>query len=205
MNYKVKVISLLVVLFSTIVGYTQTKSTKYTRFTDYEVAPIYGINTSYNEFSPVLYEQKFIFVSDREYDLKTLGEGNWKKTIHVNVFKADFENIFNDSVVLEKIQLFDNLLLTDDHVGPIVFNKEGTEAIVTIVTHKNTKTFAKSVATPQLYIAKKIEGKWKTLDLLPFNSPDQSLGQPAWSPDGSKLYFALNKKPGVKELSLIHI
>jgi outer membrane protein OmpA-like peptidoglycan-associated protein len=206
MNYKVKVISLFVVLFSALISYTQTNtSKKYTRFTDYEVVPIYGLNTMYNEFSPVLYKQNFVFISDREYDLNTLGEGNWEKTIHVNIFKADFENIFNDSVVLEKINLFDHLFLTDDHIGPIVFNKEGTEAIVTIVTHKNTKVFAKSVATPQLYIAKNIEGKWQSLESLPFNNPNHSLGQPAWSPDGSKLYFALNKKPGVKESDIYFV
>lgn len=192
--------SFLVFLLISVFGFSQTKSAKkYKRFTDYEVAPIYGLNTAYNEFSPVLYKQEFVFVSDREYDLKTLGEGNWEKTIHVNVFKADFKNIFSDSVVLEKVKLFDNLLVKDDHVGPIVFNKEGTEAIVTIVTHKESKAFSKSTATPQLYIAKQVEGKWKSLELLPFNDSKQSFAQPAWSVDGTKLYFALNKNPGVKE------
>ena len=50
-------------------------------------------------FCQCAFRQNFVFVSDREFDLKTLGEGNWKKSIHINVFKADFENIFNDSVV----------------------------------------------------------------------------------------------------------
>lgn len=198
--------SFLVFLLIATVSFGQTKSAKkYKRFTDYEVAPIYGLNTSYNEFSPVLYKQDFVFVSDREYDLKTLGEGNWEKSIHVNIFKASFENIFNDSVVLEKVKLFDNFLVKDDHVGPIVFNKDGTEAIVTIVSHSDSKVFGKATATPQLYIAKQIEGKWKSLDLLPFNVPKQSFAQPAWSPDGTKLYFALNKKPGVKESDIYYV
>jgi outer membrane protein OmpA-like peptidoglycan-associated protein len=183
--------------------YSQSK--RYKKITDYEVAPVYGVNTTYNEFSPVLYKDKFVFVSDREYDFKTLGEGNWKKTIHVNVFKADFEDIFADSMVLEKVKLFDNLLLKDDHVGPLVFNSDGTEAIVTIVTHKASKTFGKDIATPQLYIAKQVEGKWKTLERLPFNVDRQSFAQPAWSPDGKKLYFSWNKVPGEKASNIYEV
>ncbi len=203
---KKKVYSLLVLYLFFCIGFAQSKQAKkYKKMTDYEVASIYGINTAYNEFSPVLYKDKFVFVSDREYDLKTLGEGNWKKTIHVNVFKADFEDIFADSVVLEKIKIFDNLLLMDDHVGPLVFNADGTEAIVTIVTHKESKTFGKDLATPQLYIAKQIEGKWKTLERLPFNVAKQSFAQPAWSPDGGKLYFSWNKTPGEKASDIYEV
>lgn len=200
---RLKNISSLLMLLIVYSGIAQSKQAKkYKKFTDYEVVPVYGLNTSYNEFSPVLYKDKFIFVSDREYDYKTLGEGNWKKSIHINVFKADFENIFADSIVLEKVKIFDNLLLQDDHVGPLVFNPEGTEAIVTIVSHKNSKTFGKDVATPQLYLAKQEEGKWKTLERLPFNVDKQSFAQPAWSPDGKKLYFSWNKVPGEKSSNI---
>ncbi len=198
--------TLLFIVGISLVGFGQTKKAKkYKKFVDFEVEQIYGLNSAFNEFSPVLYKEKFVFVSDREYDFKTLGEGNWKKTKHLNIFKADFENIFNDSVVLEKIGLFDELLLKDDHVGPIVFNKEGTEAIVSIVTHKETKMLSKAIATPQLYIAKKENNKWKTLELLPFNVAKQSFAQPAWSPDGKKLYFAWNKKPGAKESDIYYV
>lgn len=200
---RLKNISSLLMLLIVYSGIAQSKQAKkYKKFTDYEVVPVYGLNTSYNEFSPVLYKDKFIFVSDREYDYKTLGEGNWKKSIHINVFKADFEDIFADSIVLEKVKIFDNLLLQDDHVGPLVFNPEGTEAIVTIVSHKNSKTFGKDVATPQLYLAKQEEGKWKTIERLPFNVDKQSFAQPAWSPDGKKLYFSWNKVPGEKSSNI---
>lgn len=201
-----RIYNLLLLLFCFSTVFAQSKQAKkYKKFTDYEVAPVYGINTSYNEFSPVLFKDKFVFVSDREYDYKTLGEGNWKKTIHINVFKADFEDIFADSIVLEKIKIFDNLLLQDDHVGPLVFNKEGTEAIVTIVSHKTSKTFGKDIATPQLYIAKQEEGKWKSLEKLPFNIDKQSFAQPAWSPDGKKLYFSWNKNPGEKASNIYEV
>ena len=178
-----------------VVANGQTSKKNYTKQVEFEVLPVFGVNTEYNEFSPVLYQDYFVFTSDREYDYKTLGEGNWKKAIHLNVFKAKFENIFSDSVVLEKITLFDNAIVLDDHVGPITFNKNQDQAIVTIVTHKNAKPFSKSVATPQLYKIEKINGKWKNLELLPFNTPTYSLSHPAWSPDGKYLYFALNKEP----------
>ena len=197
---KIYIYSFIVATLVSFFGYSQTRAArKYTKFTDYEVVPVYGLNTSYNEFSPVLYQKNFIFISDREYDLKTLGEGNWKKINHVNIFKADFENIYSDSISLEKIRLFDNLLVKDDHVGPITFNREGTEAIVSIVSHQETKSFGRGIATPQLYIVKQVGGKWKTLELLPFNIAKHSLAQPVWSVDGKTLYFTLNKKPGTKE------
>ncbi len=169
---------------------------KYTKITEYEVLPVLGVNTSYSEFSPVLLGQEFIFTSDREYDIKTLGEGNWKKTNHFNLFKATFKDIFADTIQLVRIRIFDNNLLMDDHVGPIAFNKSGDEAIITIVSHKEDKPFAKSTAYPQLYKTQKIKGRWKNIEKLPFNQKGVSMGQACWSPDGKKLYFVQNTSPG---------
>jgi len=198
-----QLISLFILLFSYSLSIAQDK--QIIKQTDFEVYSIYGINTAYSEFSPVLYKDNFVFVSDREYDIKTLGEGNWKKTIHVNIFNAKFEDIFSDSIVLEKINLFDNNLVKDDHVGPITFNKEGNEAVVTIVTHKESKPFGKALAYPQLYLVKKDNNKWKNLELLPFNEAKQSFAQPTWSVDGKRLYFALNKNPGSNESDLYFV
>lgn len=202
MKYKI-FYSILIILLSSFFGYSQSK--KYKKVTDYEVISIYGINTEYNDYSPVLYKDKFVFASDREYDLKTIGEGNWRKTKHTNIFKANFQNIFADSIVLEKVDIFDVLLLQNDHVGPITFNKEGTEAIVTIVTHKETKALKKGLATPQLYILKQEKGKWKTLERLPFNVNKQSFAHPSWSPDEKKLYFSWNKIPGEKASDIYEV
>ena len=200
---KIQLLSLLLILFISSISTAQNKVI--IKKTDFEIFSIYGINTSYNEFSPVLYKDNFVFVSDREYDLKTLGEGNWNKTIHVNIFNAKFEDIFKDSIILEKINLFDNNLVKDDHVGPITFNKEGNEAIVTIVTHKESKLFGKAIASPQLYKVKKDKKSWKNLELLPFNIAKQSFAQPTWSPDGKRLYFALNKTPGSNESDIYYV
>ncbi len=199
----IQLISLL--LFLVLNGFLTAQNKRITKQTDFEIYPIYGINTAYSEFSPVLYKDNFVFVSDREYNLNTLGEVNWKKYKHFNIFKAKFEDIFADSIVLEKVILFENNLVKDDHVGPITFNKEENEAIVTIVTHKKTKLLGKDIAYPQLYSVKKEGNKWKSLELLPFNVAKQSFAQATWSPDGKRLYFAWNKNPGSNTSNIYYV
>ncbi len=157
---------------------------------EFEVKKVYGLNSTYSDFSPVLYQQQIIFASDREYNFNSFGEGNWEHSKHINLFRAEFKNNTNDSMVFNKVKIFDHTFLSDDHVGPICFNQDGTEAIFSQVSHRKQPVFGKVKYRPQLYSAKLVNGKWKEVEKLPFVKVNYSYAQPALSTDGKKLYFA---------------
>jgi len=164
---------------------------------EFEVKNVYGLNSKYAEFSPVIFNQKLIFASDREYDITSFGEGNWEHNKHVNIFAAKVKSYVNDSVVFEKVKIYDNFFISDDHVGPISFSPDGKEAIFSKVSHSSQRLFGKREFHPELFSAKLENGKWKNITKLEFIQDGYSYSHPAFSADGNKLYFA-SDAPGTK-------
>lgn len=156
----------------------------------YEVKPVFGLNTQYAEFSPVLYKQEFVFASDRDYNLNIIGEDNWNKVKHINIFKADFKNNTNDSMVFNKIDVFDNVFVADDHVGPVSFDGEGKTAFFAKINLRKQKVFGRETIRPQLFMAKNVNGKWEDVQKMPFVRVNYSYSHPFVTSDGQKLYFA---------------
>jgi len=156
----------------------------------FEVKPIFGLNTEYAEFSPFLYKQELVFASDRDYNLNIIGEENWNRVKHINIFKADFENNTNDSMVFNKINVFDNNFVDDDHVGPICFDKDSKTAFFAKINHRKQKVFGVDKFRPQLFTAENENGKWKNFSKMPFVRVNYSYSHPYLSPDGTKLYFS---------------
>lgn len=157
---------------------------------EYQIKPVHGLNSEYAEFSPVWYKQQLVFASDREFDLHSMGEGNWSKVKYINLFATTVESRANDSIVFKKAKLFDENLLSDDHVGPVCFSADGKEAIFSQVSHKKQKVFGKVQYRPNLYSAKLVDGKWKEIEKLSFVKVNYSYSHPVLTSDGKKLYFA---------------
>ena len=158
---------------------------------EYVVSQVYGLNSKYTEFSPVWYNTELVFASDREWDYNTFGEANWDHIKNINLFKVDIKSYRNDSVVFNHPKVFNRLLISDDHVGPIAFNNDGTEAIFSEVNKKAFKKI-KSFA-PQLYLIQIIDGRILHKEKLSFSEMEYSYSQPAYSPDGNQIYFVSNK------------
>ncbi len=163
---------------------------------DFEVYNVHGLNTEYADFSPVLYKSEFIFASDRQYNFNIIGEDNWSNTKHVNIFKAHIKSQANDSVVFDKIHLFDNIFVDDDHSGPICFSQDGNTAIFTKITYRKQKVFKSGSPRPQLYETKFVDGKWSKPEKLNFVKVTSSYGHPTLSSDGKKLYFVSDEFGG---------
>lgn len=155
---------------------------------EYEVKNVYGLNTEYAEFSPVWYNTDLIFSSDREWDYNNFGETNWSKNKKINLFKVQVKSYKEDSVVFKKPELYNNLLVGNDHVGPIDFFGKN-EAVISQVDFRKSK----KKANPQLYLLS-IEGRRiKKKEKFEFSDPNFSYSQPTFSADGQKIYFVSNQ------------
>lgn len=174
----------------------------------YSVKSVPDINTAYSDFSAIINSGKVYFTSDREYNLLSWGEGNWKKNKHLNVYAAGFRSPSDDSIQVKSIELFHPELTKAFHSGPVCFNTAGDMAIVTIVSNgklagkkikrgdanfawvENTEEDKNKIKRPQLYMMMKTEGEWSVPARLPFNDYNYSYGHPCFSPDGKTLYFS---------------
>lgn len=183
-------------LFAFTQNPTNTGSKEMRKITEFEVFKVHGLNSEYAEFSPVLYKQDFIFASNRQYDFNIIGEDNWSKTSHMNIFKAEVRTASSDSVIATRVKIFDKVFLDKDHTGPICFSADGTEAIFTKVSHRKQNVFGDKTARPQLYTAKLVDGKWTNVVKLPFVKVNYSYGHPSLSTDGKILFYVSDEIGG---------
>ena len=163
----------------------------------YEVRKISGINTSVSEFCPVIFGNKLIYTSDREYNLNNWGEESWKRNGFINIYAADILNTLSDSAVVGPSKIFSYKLMTDDHSGPICFASNGSEAFLTQVSHTKAKLFGKESFKPQLYRATLENKKWNVVEKLSMNDPEYSFGHPCLINGDSVLIF-VSDRPGGK-------
>ncbi|CAG5080928.1 OmpA family protein [Parvicella tangerina] len=171
----------------------------------FEVHNVYGLNSEYAEFSPVLFKNELVFASDRVFDYRNLGEDNWEANKYINIFKATVEYRQADSIVFEKVGIYDRIFMEDDHSGPICFSADGKKAIFTKVSHRDarksgfgekTGLFAKTKIHPQLYEATFNDGKWSDIEKLSFVKVNKTYGHPTLSSDGNTLYFVSDEFGG---------
>lgn len=171
----------------------------------FEVHNVYGLNSEYAEFSPVLFKNELVFASDRVFDYRNIGEDNWEANKYINIFKAQVEYKEADSIVFEKVGIYDRIFMEDDHSGPICFSADGKLAIFTKVSHKDARKggfgekkglFAKTSIRPQLYQAKFNDGKWSEVEKMSFVKVNKTYGHPSLSADGNTLYFVSDEFGG---------
>jgi len=184
---RLDILLMIVISLISIVGFGQNVSQ--TKSVVYEVFTVSGLNTEYADFSPVLFGQEVVFSSDRVYDFTNLGEDNWSKNKHINIFTAVKEVHNKDSVVFGQIKLFDMKFVADEHSGPISFTYDKNTAVYTKVSSKGQKVFGKDVARPQLYIVKREDGKWLKPEKLPFVNENKTYGHAFISNEGNIIYY----------------
>jgi peptidoglycan-associated lipoprotein len=164
------------------------------RFRDTTLFVLHEIPTEgfVNAFSVAEYENKIVFVGDREafagrkksawtgntymdlYQLEKTEDGDW---LHPQILKGDINGAF--------------------HEGPATFNSDGTQIYFTRSNYFKRKMEINENRENNLKIftASLIDGEWKNLQELPFNSDDYSVGHPALTPCCSTMYF-VSDMPG---------
>ena len=193
-NYKnIRFLIIAFCLFTAIYSYANVEGNDTARVEmEFEVFNVFGLNTKYSEFSPVWYHTDLIFSSDREWNNNLLGESNWDHIKHINLFKARVKSYINDSIVFLTPKIYSRLLISDAHVGPICFNRDGSEAIFSEVSRRAHRKQGTKIYTTQLYSIQIIEDKLHGKRKLDFIDINYSYSQPTYSPDGNRIYFVSN-------------
>ncbi len=156
-----------------------------------------AVNTPFSssvadEFAPVFYKNGLVYCSnDINNPLVSI--------------KSESGNLYNmvfaerkDSTSWKAPVLFSEELTTILNEGPATFSPDGK----TIFYARNIQTKGKlrQINDPSntlgIYSAELVEGKWSNISSFEFNSESYSVGTPAMSADGNRLFFASDKPGG---------
>lgn len=135
------------------------------------------------------------FVTSRKESIVVQKEWAWNSKRFLDLYTA---SVGKDHE-LEKASAFTKKVNTKYHEGPLCFSADGKTVYFTrnnIAKGKN-KRDQKGIQNLKLYRATiDAAGKWTNEEVLPFNSPEYSVGHPTLSADGKTLYFASDMPGG---------
>jgi outer membrane protein OmpA-like peptidoglycan-associated protein len=153
-----------------------------------------------SDFGAVLTNDNILyFVSTRDNGKR---EDNWTNNPYLDIYKTNrnVDGTFTDPEAV-------NSLNTPYHDGPITLSEDGKTMIFSRDGHSEgiyKKIENKQIKLSQqgLYKATLIDGKWKNIVALPFNSKEYSVSHPSLSSDGKTLYFASNMPGGLGDTDI---
>ena len=155
----------------------------------FEVSLLPQINTAQAEFSPVLFKDQLVFVSDMNRNL--LNEK--QNSLHVYCYKMKVQE---GAVQFSKApEPFPWPINTDFQDGPVSFNSEQNMMFITHVDlfSKKDKNF---VNRSKLYFSSLNDNKWSKVKPFQYNSDEYSIAHASVSADGKKLFFASDMPGG---------
>ena len=157
----------------------------------YNATNLESLNTEYSDFGGRIYGDKFYFTSARNTRGKTYA---WNDEPFLDIYKASIVG-----GVEKDAELVKGDINTKYHESTIAITPDGKR----IYFDRNDyykgkfKRSEEGINQINIYYAENINGEWKDVQPVPFNSHDYSTSHPALSADGSTLYFT-SDRPGGK-------
>jgi len=154
----------------------------------FEVATMANINTKNADFSPLVYKDGIVFVSERGIDLVNENEFGMNSKPYLSIYYAKSEKDY------KKAKSFSTQINSLYHDGPVSISNDGDIIYFTRAGKKEKgKDFTNHL---KIYEAKLDGKKWKDITLLPFNDINYSVAHPWISEDGKQLFFSSNMPGG---------
>lgn len=143
-----------------------------------------SINTEYSDFAPVIVGKKLVFASAGYHPV-----GYKKKWQNGQPYFDLYEATINAPNDVTGVKPLSGDINTEYHESSATFTPDGKTMYFSRNSFKGGNDNA-SLSKLKIYRAEKINGEWKTVEELPFNSENFTYTHPALSPDGKRLYFS---------------
>lgn len=149
-----------------------------------------GINSKYSDYGSAFHQDKVIFATGRDVSSKSDKMDPWTGEGYTNLYEANK----NADGTLASAKIMEGNLNSRYHESTPVFTKNGKTVYFTRNNFVNGKIGNDNNATIllKIYKAELIDGQWKNIVELPFNSDQYSTAHPVLSTDEKILYFASN-------------
>lgn len=147
-----------------------------------------GINSNYSDYGSTVFENKLVFTSARDTGTVVKKNFRWTNKAFTNLYTAE---LMSDGSVGNP-KRFQKKVNTKFNESTPVFTKDGKIMYFTRNNFLDGKRGRDENKTTllKLYKATIMDGEWKDIQELPFNSDQYSVAHPALSTDEKTLYFA---------------
>jgi len=149
-----------------------------------------SINSGKGDFGPAYFNNSLVYTSKSKNTGFLNPTYGWDDDFYLNIFQADK---VSDST-FENPKLLKHNFVSRAHDGPVSFNHDGTEMVIT----KNTlgRKKGKPVIVLSLYFSKLVNGEWTELEPFEFNNPSYNVGHAVFAENDQKLYLVSDDPNG---------
>jgi outer membrane protein OmpA-like peptidoglycan-associated protein len=147
-----------------------------------------GINSEYSDYGSSFSGNKLVFASARDTGGVSKKVFKWTNQSFTNLYSSEEK----PDGKLDEPKHFGNIINSKFHESTPVFTKDGLTMYFTRNNFLDGKKGKddKRITLLKIYKATLIDGEWKSITELPFNSDQYSIANPALSNDDKTLYFA---------------
>ena len=155
-----------------------------------------SINSDKGDFGVAYMNNSIVYASKAKNTGFINPTYGWDNAYYLNIMQSSF----GEDSVLQDPEMLKHNFISKAHDGPVSFNKNCTEMVIT----KNTlgKKNGKEVIVLSLYFSKLENGIWSELKPFEFNNTGYNVGHGVLSEDNKKLYFVSDKPGGFGEADI---
>ncbi|UQD55307.1 OmpA family protein [Flavobacterium sp. K5-23] len=154
-----------------------------------------GINSEFSDYGSSFIGNNLVFASARDTGGVSKKIFKWTNQSFTNLYSSEVKSDGS----MSKPERFGNSINSKFHESTPIFTRDGLTMYFTRNNYLDGKKGKddQRITLLKLYKASLIDGQWKNVTELPFNSDQYSVAHPALSKDDKTLYFASNM-PGTK-------
>jgi outer membrane protein OmpA-like peptidoglycan-associated protein/tetratricopeptide (TPR) repeat protein len=147
-----------------------------------------GINSEFSDYGSSFSGNKLVFASARDTGGVSKKVFKWTNQSFTNLYSSEEKS----DGKLDEPKHFGNIINSKFHESTPVFTKDGSTMYFTRNNFLDGKKGKdnKRITLLKIYKATLVNGQWKSITELPFNSDQYSVANPALSNDDKTLYFA---------------
>ena len=176
----------------------------------YQIQHLKQINTKYDDFGPVYYENGLVFSSERDNTGPATRIHDWTGFPFLELYFSEIDTVNAENLEFtydDNPDKYAKKLNTKYHDGPIAFSPDAGKVFFTrnnIDTKNRVGKDSEGTIRLKIFSAEGKDGKWANLEGMPFNSDEYSVAHPTISADGKTMYFASDMPGGFGGMDLYY-
>jgi len=156
---------------------------------EYSVRNIESINTPKSEFSPVVMNNKLMFIAEREsFDFVNYEVNDYNGEPFLNMYVSNIQG-----TEVKKSKSLSKKINTESHDGPASMSADGHTLYFTRVNNIQKKGYTNNA---RIYVATGSDRNWSNIKPLEIGSEEYSVAHPSISYDDKTLFFTSNMPGG---------